>query len=209
MPPGFFFLRSRGAAVRVLTGLLALAGSLVFSRGLSAIEVEPSRGQIEAALERGKAAAKAKIPPDQLYAWFGSSNDLDPRGFLMTKLVGLAVMSAHFALRSETPSEGEISQILNDRSLLVSVVIFGEQPDFAVDSYMVMTQGERLIKPIKLRFDGTAARSSVWPRSPAYRAKIVASFSYADFDPRARTTLSVFPARGGEVTFDLDFGQIE
>jgi hypothetical protein len=171
--------------------------------------LEPSRAQINAALERGRAAAKAKTPPDQLYAWFGSSHDLEPRGFVMTKLVGLTVMSAHFALRSETPNENEINQILNDRALLVSVILFGERPDFAVDSYMVMTQGDRLIKPIKLRFDGTAARSSVWPQSPAYRAKIVASFAYADFDPRAPTRLSVFPARGGEVAFDLEFARIE
>lgn len=196
-------------ALRLLTALLAIGASLGSPVTAGAIEIQPSRPRIEAALERGKAAAKAKIPPDQLYAWFGPSTDPEPRGFLMTKLAGLTVMSAHFALRSETPSETEIDQILNDRSLLVSIIIFGERPDFAVDSYMLMAQGERLIKPIKLRFDGRAARSSVWPRSPAYRAKVVASFSYADFDPRARTKLSVFPARGVEVTFDLDLAQIE
>jgi hypothetical protein len=199
----------RQAAVGTWAGLLILAGTLAWTPGPEAIEVAPSPAQIDAALARGKAAAQAKTPPDRLYAWFGSASDLAPRGFVMTKLVGLAVMATHFALRGETPIASEIAQILEEQSLLVSVVLFGERPDFAVDSYMVMTQGERLIKPTRLRFDATASRSPVWPASPAYRAKIVASFAYADFDPRARTRLSVFPARGGEVTFDLDLDRIE
>jgi len=37
----------------------------------------------------------------------------------------------------------------------------------------------------------------------------VASFAYADFDPTAQTTISIFPAHGGEVTFPLDFSQIK
>ena len=42
-----------------------------------------------------------------------------------------------------------------------------------------------------------------------YRAKVVALFAYADFDPRAKTKLSIFPSSGGEVSFDLDFAAIE
>jgi hypothetical protein len=38
---------------------------------------------------------------------------------------------------------------------------------------------------------------------------VVASFAYEDFDPRAKTKLSIFPAGGGEISFDLDFAQIE
>ena len=174
-----------------------------------AIEVQPSRTQIEEALERGRAAAVARIPPDRLYAWFGTPNELEPRGFLMTKVVGLTVMAAHFALRSATPTESEIAQILEDRALLINVIIFGDRPNFALDSYMVVEQRGRTIKPIKVRFDGQASRTSVWPQAPAYRAKVVASFPYEELDPRAKTTVLVFPAGGGQVSFDLDFSQIE
>jgi hypothetical protein len=174
-----------------------------------AIEVRPNPEQVRAALERGKAAAAARVPPDQLYAWFGSRDDLEPRGFLMTKMVGLTVMSAHFALRAATPSEPEITQVLDDTALLVSVVLFGGRPDFARDAYMVLAQGERTIKPVKVRFDGQAARSSVWPQVPGYKAKVVASFNYSDLDPLAPTKISVFPADGGEVTFEVDFARIE
>jgi hypothetical protein len=174
-----------------------------------AVEVQPSRSQIELALAKGGEAAAARVPPDRLYAWFGSKQDLEPQGFLLSKLVGLTVMAAHFALRGASPSDAEIKQVLDDPLFLVSVVIFGDRPDFAVDSYMLLAQGDRVIKPVRVRFDGQASRSSVWPHAPAYRAKVVASFSYAELDLRAKTKLSVFPAKGGEVSFDLDFSAID
>lgn len=182
---------------------------LACSVAAEAIEVQPTRAQIEAALERGRAAAVARIPPDRLYAWFGTPNELEPRGFLMTKMVGLTVLAAHFALRSATPTESEIARILEDRALLINVIMFGDGPNFAVDSYMVVEQGGRTIKPIKVRFDGQASRTSVWPQAPAYRAKVVASFPYEELDPRAKTKVLVFPNGGGEVSFELDFSQIE
>ncbi len=174
-----------------------------------AIEVQPTRLQIEAALERGTIAAAARTPPDRLYAWFGSTNELEPRGFLMTKLAGLTVMATHFALRSATPSDAEINRILEERTLLISLMIFGDRRNFAVDSYVVLLQGPRTIKPITVRFDAQASRTAVWPHTPAYRAKVVASFSYADLDPFAKTRISVFPGSRGDVSFELDFNQID
>ncbi|MFQ5991508.1 MAG: hypothetical protein ACE5NA_03625 [Nitrospiraceae bacterium] len=193
---------------------LLLAGALVLAADpwaghLGAIEVAPNPAQIQEALERGKAAAVARTPPDRLYAWFGGGDSLEPYGFLMTKLAGIAVMAAHFALRSKTPGQTDIQQILDDQALLVSVEIFGDHPTFAVDSYMVMVQGARTVKPVRVRFDGRASRSSAWPEAPAFRAKVVASFAYDQLDPQARTKLSVFPGDGGEVSFDLNFTQIE
>ena len=174
-----------------------------------AIEVQPSRLQIEAALERGKVAAAARTPPDRLYAWFGSANALEPRGFLMTKLAGLTVMATHFALRSATPSDAEINRILEERTLLISLLILGDRPNFARDSYVILLQGPRTINPLTVRFDGQASRTAVWPNAPAYRAKVVASFSYADLDPLAKTRISVFPGNGGEVSFEVDFKEIK
>jgi hypothetical protein len=176
---------------------------------VSAIEIEPTRTHIDAALEQGRSAARDRIPPDHLYAWFGSSQDLEPRGFLMTKIIGLRVMAAHFALRGEHPSESEIRSILNEPALLVSATLYGDHSTFAVDSYMLLVQQQQIIKPTKVRFDGQANRTSVWPASPRYQAKIVASFAYAEIDPRAQTRISVFPASGGEFSFDIDFATID
>jgi hypothetical protein len=183
--------------------------SLLAPGPVIAIEVAPTAEVIEKALQRGRQAAEQRISPDQLYASFGSREDLQPRGFVMTKVGGLVVLANHTALRAVTPSEQEIAQVLDNKSLLVNVVIFGDRPNFAVNSYVVLEQDGRTIKPENVRFDARAERSAVWPQRPAYRAKVVALFAYADLDRRAKTKLMVFPSGGGEVTFDLDFAEIE
>ena len=174
-----------------------------------AIELAPSGDVVQKALQRGQQAAEQRISPDQLHTSFGSQEDLKPRGFLMTKVGGLVVLANHMALRALAPSEQEIAQVLDNKSLLVNVVIFGDRPNFAVNSYIVLEQNGRTIKPENVRFDARAERSAVWPQRPAYRAKVVALFAYADLDPRAKTKLMVFPSGGGEVIFDLDFAAIE
>ena len=191
---------------------LALTLCWVAQPDAGAIEIHPGPAQIEAALEQGRASAGARTPPVELYAWFGPPKDpadeFRPRGFLMTKLSGLAVMAAHFALRSERPSDLEISRILDDTYLQVSVTLYGDRRDFAQSTFMLLMQGERKIMPAHVRSDATGDRTSAWPKSPAYRAKVVASFPYDGFDPLARTQVSVFPRHGGEISFDLDFAAI-
>jgi len=194
--------------VLLFAASIVLDGCLLTSQ-IFAIEVDPSAEQVTSALERGQAAAAARTPPDRLYRWFGPDRDLmKPHGFLMTKLDALAVMSAHFGLRGLRPSDLERDETLSEPHLLVSIILFGERRDFAADSYVLLLQGDRKIIPAKVRSDGTATRSSVWPSSPAYRAKVVAFFAYTDFDPQAKTQLAVFPHGGGELLFDLDFAAI-
>ena len=177
-----------------------------------AIELQPSGQQVATALERGQTAATARTPPVELYSWFGpppdAANEFRPRGFLMTKLSGLAVLSAHFALRAQQPTDQEIRRILDDQYLQVSVTLYGDRRDFAQNTFVMLVQGDRKIMPVRIRADDTADRTSAWPKSPAYRAKVVASFTYGDFDPLAKTQLSVFPRTGGELSFDLDFAAI-
>ena len=186
-----------------------LSGCLLVNEDAGAIDLAPSAERIEAALARGQAAAEQRIPPDQLYTPFGAKEDLKPRGFLMTKIGSLVVLANHMALRALKPSEQEIEQVLENKHLLVNVVVFGDKPNFAVDSYVVLEQNGRTIKPVNVRFDARAERSGVWPQRPAFRAKIVALFPYADLDPQAKTQLLVFPSGGGEVSFDLDIAEID
>jgi hypothetical protein len=175
----------------------------------SAIEIQPSQEQIQAALDRGAEAAKQHSPPDIFYTRFGGTDDLHPSGFLITKLASLSVMATHMGLRGVQPAEADVTQALDGKTMLVSATIFGNVPNFAVDSYMVLDQGGKTIKPLTVRFDGMASRSAAWPNPPRFKAKVVASFAYADFDPLAPTTITVFPANGGEVAFPLDFAQIQ
>ena len=173
-----------------------------------AIEVHPTAEQIQAALDQGKEAAQKRMPPDSFYVRFGVIDEVQPKGFLITKIGALSVMSTHMALRGLQPSQADVTQALEGKTMLISTVILGNTPNFAVDSYMVLNQGGKTIKPVIVRFDAQANRSVVWPKSPRFKAKVVASFNYADFDPKAQTTITVYPANGGESSFSVDFLEI-
>jgi hypothetical protein len=126
----------------------------------------------------------------------------------MTKLSEIAVMSGHFALRGEQPDSQDIQRILDEDSLQVVVIIFGHFSTFAMNSYLILKQGSRLIKPDRIRFDARASPITQHHGAHLFRAKIVASFIYGTFDLQALTTIKVFPGAGGEKTFDLDFSAI-
>jgi hypothetical protein len=118
-------------------------------------------------------------------------------------------MATHMALRGLQPSEADVAQILEAQTMLVSTVIFGNAPNFAVDSYMVLEQGGKVIKPVTVRFDAQAERSATWPKPPKYKAKVVASFNYHDFAPMVETVIAVYPATGGEASFPMKFVEID
>jgi hypothetical protein len=174
-----------------------------------AIDVHPTAGQIQTALDQGEEAAEKRMPPDSFYVPFGVTDALQPKGFLITKMGALSAMATHMALRGLQPSKADVTQVLEGKTMLISTVILGDTPNFAVDSYMVLDQGGKTIKPVIVRFDAQAERSVVWPKTPRFKAKVVASFNYADFDPRAKTTIIVYPANGGESRFSIDFSEID
>lgn len=126
----------------------------------------------------------------------------------MTKLGGVAVMSSHFALRGERPSPQDIERIVGEADLQVVVTVYGPSPAFARESYLLFKQGERIIKPTRIRADGRAVSVEGGMEGGTFRAKIVASFVYGSFDPQGETLISVFPGTGGEVNFLLDFSGI-
>jgi len=174
-----------------------------------AIVPYPSQSQILEAVEKGQQGARNRNPPNTLYWRFGSlEENFQPYGFLMTKLSGIAVMAGHFALRGEQPTSQDIQRVLDEKALQIVVMIFGDTPTFARDSYLIIKQGNRLIKPDRIRFDARASPISQRHGEPVFRAKIVASFVYGAFDLEAPTTIKVFPGAGGEMTFDLDFSAI-
>lgn len=197
-----------GQVLRI-TAVIAAAALMGHASDTWAIDVQPSQDQIRAALDRGAEAAKQHSSPDSFYTRFGATDELHPSGFLVTKLAGISVMATHMALRGLQPSEADVTQVLDGKTMLVSATIFGNMPNFAVDSYMVFDQAGKTIKPVTVRFDGQANRSAAWPDAPRFKAKVVASFAYGDFDPVAPTTITIFPANGGEVAFPVDFSQIK
>ncbi len=196
-----------------LTYMLLCVGTVALSGLLHvpayAIDVHPTAQQIQTALDQGKEAAQNGMSPDSFYVQFGVADEVQPKGFLITKIRALSVMAAHMALRGLQPSEADVTQVLEGNTMLISAVIFGNTPTFAVDSYMVLNQEGKTVKPVIVRFDAQANRSVVWPKSPRFKAKVVASFNYADFDLKAKTLIAVYPGTGGESNFSIDFSEIQ
>lgn len=174
-----------------------------------AIEVHPTSAQVRTAMEQGKQAAGEHRSPESFYVRFGATDGPQPNGYLVTKLAGVSVMTAHMAHRGLDPNESDIAHLLDNPTMLISAMIFGSHPSFAEHSYMVLDQGSRVIKPITVRADGQADRSLVWPESPRFQARVVALFNYADLDPKAPATILLYPAGGGELRFPIDFAQID
>jgi len=196
-------------SVSMVSAIVAVAVAPGMVASTASIDVQPTSEQIHAALARGKESAREHRPPTTFYARFGTADESSPGGFLVTKLGNLSVVAVHMALRGVEPSQSDIAQVIEAPTMLVSAVIFGDVPSFAMNSYMVLDQEGKTIKPVTVRFDGRAQRSASWPDTPRFKAKVVASFNYADFDPVAHTTITVFQAHGGQVSFSLDFAQIE
>jgi len=173
-----------------------------------AILQHPDKKQVQQALERGVAFAREHRPPNELYWRFGSTEKFEPQGFLVTKVSGLAVMSGHYALRGEQPTNQDIQRVLGEDALQVVVTVFGNSPGFARDSYLLLKQDDLMIKPERIRFDARARPAGHDQGNSVFRAKIVGLFPYGTFDPESRATLLVFPGAGGEIKFDLDLSTI-
>ena len=195
--------------LRGLRGVcVAIALVLFFPFKAHAIHQHPDKKQVEQALKRGVVFAREHRPPNELYWHFGSTEKLQPHGFMVTKTSGLAVMAAHYALRGEEPTEQDIQRVLAEDSLQVVVTVFGDSPGFARDSYLLMKQGQDMVKPDRIRFDARAREVRRDQGAQIFRAKIVGIFPYTSIKAELPTTLLVFPGDGGEIFFELDLSTI-
>lgn len=192
-------LKSIGMAVVII---------VLSTRPTYAIFQDLPSNQVDRALKRGVDFAQQHRPPNELYWHFGAIQKFEPRGFLVTKVSGLSVMAAHYALRGEQPTVQDIQQVLTEEALQVVVTVYGNSPRFAQDSYLLMKQGQHVIKPDRIRFDARAREAGFEHGSPVYQAKIIGFFPYSLFKESALTTLLVFPGAGGEIRFELDFSKI-
>ena len=168
----------------------------------------PDKKQVDHAVKRGIDFAQQRRPPNELYWHFGSTKKFEPQGFLVTKVSGLAVMSGHYALRGEQPTEQAIQRVLEEDALQVVVTVFGNTPGFARDSYLLLKQDHQMVKPDRIRFDARARPVGHDQGVSVFSAKIVGLFPYGTFEPESRATLLVFPGAGGEIRFDLDLSTI-
>ena len=157
---------------------ISVAWILSPTQSALAILPNPEHKQVDQALKRGMDFAQQHRPPNELYWHFGSTENFEPHGFLVTKISGLAVMAGHYALRGEQPTDQDIQQVLVEDTLQVVVTVFGNSPDFARESYLLMKQGPQVVKPNRIRFDARAREAWHVQGAPLYQAKIVGLFPY-------------------------------
>ena len=121
-----------------------------------------------------------------VYARFGAGMNC-PSGFLIATQGALRDGDTwRFGAGPARP----MAQVMETKTMLVSTVIFGDAPS-TPRRVMVFDQAGSAIKPVTVQFDGQANRTCLAER-PRFKA-VVASFNYNDFDPRAKTTITVFP----------------
>ena len=187
-----------------------LASSGVAHMPAHAIVVHPTAEEVQVALDQGKEAAQRQSPPDTFLCSIRSHpTKFIPTGFFITKLGGLSVMATHMALRGIQSSEADVTQIL-------------EEPDHAGQHHHLrecsQLRGRQLYGVRTGRENDQASHRAIrctsppqcrLAESPRFKANVVASFNYADFDPNAKTTITVYPANGGESSFHMNFDEID
>ena len=134
-----------------------------------ALDVHPTAVQIQTALDQGKEVAEKRMPPDSFYVRFGVADEVQPKGFLITKLGALSVMAAHMALRGVEPVKPmwprcwKADDAHQHRHLRQQAELCGGQLHGA-------RSGGRRSSPDGA-IDAQADRSVVWPKSPRSRRR--------------------------------------
>jgi hypothetical protein len=108
--------------------------------------------------------------------------------------------------RSIRMPETKIKEILDMPYLEVEIRLCGEEEFFAEGADVALQQGTAMVRPVDV---GPAERGRKNPGSPpSYRSRFTARFAYADFDPKAKSTLAVFFPDGKLINIDADFAKI-
>ena len=108
--------------------------------------------------------------------------------------------------RSIRMPDTKIQEILDMPYLEVEVRLCGEEEFFAEGADVALQQGTAMVRPVDV---GPAERGRKNPGTPtSYRSRFTARFAYADFDPKAKSTLAVFFPDGKLINIEADFAQI-
>ena len=103
--------------------------------------------------------------------------------------------------------ETKIQEILEMPYLEVEIRLCGEEEFFAEGADVALQQGTDMVRPVDV---GPAERGRKNPGNPpSYRSRFTARFAYADFDPKAKSTLAVFFPDGKLINIQADFSKIK
>jgi hypothetical protein len=191
---------------------MALAGMLCLAADTAgAIDVDLNAAAVKKAVEDGKQMKDDDLKT--ISTRFGANLKDDicgGGGAIRTKTVTLNRLGGAIARNPEQAEQDkakideQIQKILDSKVLKIEFDFCGETADFAEGSSATLEQGGKMIKGEMAKPDKAKKNE----KGPAYRGKIVASFPYSSFDPKASTKITLFPPIGDAMTWEVDFSKI-
>jgi len=127
-------------------------------------------------------------------------------GSIFTKFSLLAALGASFARENKRPERTYINEILNMKTMAVTIWAYGDKRRFAKNYQIVLKQGDKVIQPVEAEADQLACKTAFFPKSPSFSARVNAKFLYSDINTRAKTAIILIKDRG-ESRFECDFSQ--
>ena len=140
-------------------------------------------------------------------------NPCGPHAILRTRYYWLEYFGRREAAESKRQKkpvrmpDSKIQEILKMPYLEVEVRLCGEEEFFAEGVDVALQQGRNMARPVDV---GAAERGKKNPGDvPSYRSRFTARFAYADFDPKAESTLAVFFPDGKLINIQADLSKIK
>ena len=199
------------ARVWRMSRVLAVAAVWSFTASPSgAIVVDLDPAAVKQAVEEGKQMKEVKTLPTR----FGAdlSKDLcGGGGEIQTKTVGLNRLGALIAAdperaeRDKEKVEEAIQKTSESKRLKIVFDFCGDTADFAEGASATLEQDGRMIKGEVAKPD----RARKNEKGPAYRGKLSVSWVYGAFDPNAVTKITLYPALGDAMSWEVDFSKIK
>lgn len=172
------------------------------------IKVKLTKEEIQEAIDWGAENKDSPENIDSAYR-FGEWESYKECGYISTKFYRLARFSCQSARSMyKSLTKSDIKGELACNSLTIVIYTYGDKIDFAQHYYMVLKQGDKIIqpKPGDVIADDWADMTARWPKSPSYRARVMAFFRYSKINPKAKTTI-ILDQGWGESKFEVDFSR--
>lgn len=196
-----------------LRGAMAGMGIVCLAAGTAgAIEVTLDAAAVKQAIEDGKQLKDEDLKT--ISTRFGANLKEDicgGGGAIRTKTVTLNRLGGAIARNPEQAEQDkakideQIQKILDSKVLKIEFDFCGDTADFAEGSTATLEQGGKMSKGEMAKPD----RAKKNEKGPAFRGKIVASFPYSSFDPKAPTKVTLYPPMGDALNWDVDFSKIK
>ena len=169
------------------------------------IKINLTEEEIKNAIDWG---AKNKASPVKIiksYS-FGKLKLYEDFGLILTKFMYLAKLSAMCAKHYDRFDKTLIKKVLNIDTLDIMITTYGSRENFLENSNIVLKQGKKIIRPIKILKQKITDPTAGFLNIPYYKGYIAGYFPYSRIKPKGKTIIILCKKRG-ESRFEVDFSR--